>query len=68
MEIRQQVSKAIKELHDSPSVPKVIALIDALVEEVRVQNDTATAEEVVANQGKLAGWKELKEYLGPKIV
>lgn len=68
MEIRQQVSKAIKELHESPSVQKVMPLIDALIEESRVQNDTATVEEVVVNQGKIAGWKELKEYLGPKIV
>lgn len=41
----------------------ILRLLEILIQEVRVDNDTAPAEIVVKNQGKLYAYTLLQEYI-----
>ena len=47
----------------SSDILSVVALIEVLITRLRKDNDTATHEEVLSNQGGLKELKRLKEYL-----
>jgi len=48
--------------HDPAGRP-IIKLLDVLIDEIRVNNDTAVTEMVVKNQGKIEAYLELKRYI-----
>jgi len=56
-----------------PAGIKIVRLLDVLIDDVRKQNDTVDKENLLRNQGKIAGWGQLKDYItkglpNPKIV
>jgi len=46
-----------------PAGRPIVCLLDILIEETRISNDTADSETVAKNQGKLEAYKDLRCYL-----
>jgi hypothetical protein len=51
------------DLQSTPAGKIVLNLINVLIDEVRRNNDNAEADQVIHNQGKIAGFKQIKGYL-----
>ena len=54
---------AFTALKHDPAGRPIINLLDILIDEIRVSNDTAVAEVVVKNQGKIEAYLELRRYI-----
>lgn len=50
-------------LQGGPAGKMVLRLLDLLIEEVRRENDTVPPGEVLRNQGKIAAWTQMRDYL-----
>ena len=61
---KKEVSEAVSKIKegDQSGVRNVIKLVDVLIEDLRVRNDTATLPEVAQNQGGIAALTRLLEY------
>jgi hypothetical protein len=46
-----------------PTVQLMLKLIESLIQETREENDTAPPDRFVRNQGKIAGYVDLREYI-----
>lgn len=63
---QKKKAELIFELHGKKgdrNLALVRDLLDMCVDEVRIRNDTAEIEELKANQGEIAAYKRLKDYL-----
>ena len=62
---QREVSEAISEIKagDQNGVRNVIKLIDVLISDLRVRNDTAMLEDCSRNQGGIAVLMRLREYI-----
>lgn len=45
------------------SIQNVLSLLEMLIQETRTENDTAPADQVLANQGKIRGYQILQEHI-----
>lgn len=45
------------------SMSKTIELLDILISETRIENDTVEESNIKFNQGKIEGYTRLKEYI-----
>jgi hypothetical protein len=45
------------------SIEHILKLLDILISEVRVENDYAEGNSLYRNQGEIAGYMKLKEYI-----
>jgi hypothetical protein len=62
----KQKAVAIFEFHGlktESSGKKIITLLDLLIDEVRVSNDTVADGNLKINQGEIKAYMQLKEYL-----
>ncbi len=50
-------------LQKEHSVQKVLKLIDILVQEVRVDNDTVGVDAFRVNQGEIRGYQKLQDHI-----
>jgi len=62
----------VSALRLEPAGVKLVRLLELLIEDMRKQNDTVSKDGLERNQGKIAGWEQLKEYVtkglpGPKL-
>lgn len=49
--------------HGEPGLQNLVKLLEILVQEARVSNDTATGAEVAANQGEIRAYLQLRECI-----
>lgn len=47
----------------SPYLQNVLSLLEILIHEARVSNDTADGAAVINNQGIIQGYQRLKDYI-----
>lgn len=48
--------------HDPAGRP-IINLLDILIDEIRINNDTAETATIIKNQGKIEAYLELRRYI-----
>jgi hypothetical protein len=58
-ELVSDLHAALREI----SIRKVVALLEILINETRVDNDTASKDQFLHNQGKIQAFLSLKEYI-----
>jgi hypothetical protein len=58
---KAKIIELIQEHRDSDMVRLFISLMDAIIEENRLKNDTARPEELSANQGAIQQLKTLRD-------
>lgn len=69
MEIQSQDAKLVEYItllrdnKDTGLVQAMLGLFDEIIAKSRRDNDEATGEFVIANQGKIAGMKQIKNYI-----
>lgn len=66
MLIQQEKVELIGRLYNSRQDPvgkDLLALLDIEIDEVRADNDTAEGMTIFRNQGKIEGYKELKDII-----
>ena len=66
MLINQSKTELIFEIHglrNENTCRNVLKLLDILISETRLDNDLADTSSVLKNQGKIAGYRTLKEYI-----
>lgn len=56
------------EFEATPCFQLTVELLDALIQEARVRNDTAVSEDVLRNQGAIAELKQMKKRLQSQPV
>ena len=62
----QEKAAIITEIHNVlhlPAIQNVLKFIDVLIQEDRVENDTANHDNVLRNQGAIAGFNILSDYI-----
>jgi hypothetical protein len=60
------LAELVTDLHNGekdPQVQNVVKLAEILIAEARIDNDTATPERVLKNQGKIEGFLSLVMYI-----
>ena len=60
------LAELVVELHGAqkdPQVMNVLKLVDVMISETRIDNDTAAPDVVLRNQGKIAGLSGLKQFI-----
>ena len=62
----QEKAVIITEIHNVihlPAVQNVLKFLDVLIQEAREENDTADHDNVLRNQGAIAGYKIFADYI-----
>lgn len=63
IDVKTEHIATLSENIQSPLVKTMIILLQILIDEARVENDIAIGDEILKNQGKIAGFKTLREYI-----
>jgi len=50
-------------LRHDPAGRPIINLLDVLIDEIRINNDTAETATIIKNQGKIEAYLELRRYI-----
>lgn len=53
----------LAENSQSPVVKSLIALLELMITETRAENDDAAGDTFIRNQGRITGYKLLREYI-----
>ena len=62
-DIKIQHISLISENIQSPLVKAMLMLLGLMIDETRVENDIASGDEILKNQGRIAGYKTLRDYI-----
>lgn len=60
---KSEYISAVHQCRAEATCQLVNKLLDILISETRIENDTVLDSELKLNQGKIAGWRELKDYI-----
>lgn len=61
--IKAEAIFEVNSLVREPAGKKLLDLLDILIKEARLENDTILKDNLQFNQGKIAGWGQLRDYL-----
>jgi hypothetical protein len=51
------------EFKSTQPIISMVELLDCLIEETRIDNDTARGDFIISNQGKIAAFRQLKDIV-----
>lgn len=62
-DVKFQHIAMLAENSQSATVKSLLYLLELMIADARISNDTATGGDFIRNQGKISGYKLLREYI-----